>query len=105
MNMPRNRPSGFTLIELLVVFAILGLLTALLLPALARAKRKAEGIQCVGNLRQLGIGLQVFLADNHAYPLFENPGFSKGSYAAAFSSVWQEATVTPAMRNGQFVVR
>lgn len=59
---------GFTLIELLVVIAIIGVLVALLLPTLSQAKRRARGIQCVGNLHQLGLALQGCLADEHSYP-------------------------------------
>jgi len=55
---------GFTLIELLVVLAIIGVLAGLLLPALARAKAKAQNIVCVGQLRQLGLAVRMY-ADDH----------------------------------------
>src|ERR1035437_315126 len=63
-------PKGFTLIELLVVIAIIAILAALLLPALSRAKTKAQGIQCMNNHRQLLMAWKMYVDDNREVLLF-----------------------------------
>ncbi len=96
--MSRERvPRGFTLVELLVVIAIIGILVALMLPAIQAAREAAGRMQCSNNLKQLGLAMQNYHGTFNGFP----PGFMLVDETGAASGGWAWGVfLTPFIEQG-----
>lgn len=80
IKMNTTNQTAFTLIELLVVIAIIAILAGMLLPALSKAKSTAQGIKCMGNIKQLQLAWQMYADDNDS-KLVSNGGWCRGVFS------------------------
>jgi prepilin-type N-terminal cleavage/methylation domain-containing protein/prepilin-type processing-associated H-X9-DG protein len=84
-----SRRRAFTLIELLVVIAIIAILAAMILPALARAKGKAQRTYCMSNLKQISVHMQLYTDDNSDYfPAHRNQGINNADSVISLTNWW-----------------
>ena len=98
--MDRQHRKGFTLIELLVVIAIIAILAAILFPAFSRARENARRASCLSNLKQLGLGVQMYSQDydEHVPPAYQYNGPSTNELYS-----WM-ALIMPYVKSGQACV-
>lgn len=84
-----NRKASFTLIELLVVMAIIAILAAMLLPALSNSRDRAKSVQCVSNVKQMGVATSSYTIDSEDYvPPAQIRGWTSMGNGFSYNSIW-----------------
>lgn len=95
----RHSPPGFTLIELLVVIAIIAILAGMLLPALAKSKQKAQGIQCMNNHRQLCMAWRMYAEDSRDLLVYASDDGTQSNPLNQYAWTWSHMDFTTARDN------